>query len=555
MAQSCVTIPTLTRTDINTSQSFSTTVSALVSTLPGDVSTSVFRTCTVPSGVSTACVPTLTSTLITLPGSTTTVTVPVTITIDVPFTTTTTLFGSSCTDINTPPPDTTTPPPVITPPPTVLTSPSIVTSDSSTYTVIVTSTSTPPPYSSTPPPSLPTGTASAKKAVSVAPIVGGVVGGLAALALLGFLTWYLIKRTSKFDDFFNRDDTNNNNSAPYKKDPPVTDKPYHYGLVGQNNTNAVGVLPPTSPPPGAYGNDMGLPPSNSTPAAHIRNPSLTPLLAGVGAAAAASGFAAGSSSSRPSSSSSSQPLGPAVSHAAQGQGQGLPPAQNIPSQGYPPALQNWATNQGYGPMNSQGQGYGGQGYAGTSSSSGYAGGPGTTLSHNMSTTSTAPSTYSNPSWVGTSYNTAPGLVPVMATGIALNSQQHQQQHQQRPGHQRQPSSQGQQRQQYEDPFARTGSPVSVQEQRILQVTNAEPSSPYQPYAEASSSSSAGAGPSAGSSSGAQAAASPTYPTDGKGRPLNTLGEKAAMVHLDGGLYQQPPPGAAPAGAAPPAYDF
>ena len=41
--------------------------------------------------------------------------------------------------------------------------------------------------------------------------------------------------------------------------------------------------------------------------------------------------------------------------------------------------------------------------------------------------------------------------------------------------------------------------------------------------------------------------SSTAQMDGKGRPLSTLGEKAAFVHLDGGAYQ------APSTPAPPAY--
>jgi hypothetical protein len=94
----------------------------------------------------------------------------------------------------------------------------------------------------------------------------------------------------------------------------------------------------------------------------------------------------------------------------------------------------------------------------------------------------------------------------------------------------------------------------------LQVTNADPSEPlylpvgpsrqsyvggsYFPNQGAASSASASAGPSQASSGVATVAA------DGKGRPLNTLGEKAPLVHLDGGLYQEPAPDTVP---APPAY--
>ena len=101
------------------------------------------------------------------------------------------------------------------------------------------------------------------------------------------------------------------------------------------------------------------------------------------------------------------------------------------------------------------------------------------------------------------------------------------------------------RQQTSDPvYNRSGSPVSIQEQRILQVSNAGPD-------EASSSSAAINYPST---------ADATTAYDGKGRPINLGGEKPALVHLDGGRYEEPSAGGGgdgvaprPMGAAPPAY--
>ncbi|KAJ3576857.1 hypothetical protein NP233_g133 [Leucocoprinus birnbaumii] len=89
---------------------------------------------------------------------------------------------------------------------------------------------------------------------------------------------------------------------------------------------------------------------------------------------------------------------------------------------------------------------------------------------------------------------------------------------------------------------RTGSPVSFQERRILQVTNADllPQSPQTP----------GVG-----SSSLDNRLSVDPQRDGKGRIISK-GEKAPIVHLDGGRFQEDIAGSsssAPAGPAPPAY--
>ncbi|KDR73703.1 hypothetical protein GALMADRAFT_142159 [Galerina marginata CBS 339.88] len=654
----CVQTPSLTRTDVSTSESLFPTSSVLTSTLPGSVSTSIFRTCT-RTNTSIPCEPTLTSILVNIPGNTTVLTVPVTGTIDVPITNIVTLFGSSCSSsISTPPPDsptsssTTSSTPVFstsTPPPSIVTSSSVFTTDGSTFVSVFQSTTTPPPtvvdtsstgtslqftdssssftpptsssssstvptlsytsYSASPSTSAAvvvvqsTGTSlpnngvhqNDKKANNTGPIVGGVVGGLVALVVLGLLTWKLIKKQSRFDDVFNQDHKHHN--KPKKDSDP---KPYDYGLIGQS-TNPTGLDThgldnnagndvghqggqqagnnvgyqggnDTGYQGGQGGNDVGYQGGNNIgsggnttgsvpnqpPLQHLRNPSLAPLLAGVGAAAAAA-TANASASSRPSSSrpssSSSQPSGPLVTNAPQGQ---YPP---IPSSSYPPALQNWSNTQGYAPMNAPG----GYQNPATTNSQGYGAGPSMAgpssgLTHTGSVTSfgSDPSTYSTSSWAGPSgsgggsgpvFNPAlPGMVPLIAaTGMRNNNKQ------------KAPALP----QQYEDPFARSGSPVSIQEQRILQVTNGEPSSPganesgiYNPNAyysaEASSSSSTAAGPS--TSGGSQAGSSSTGGViDGKGRPLNFRGEKAPLVHLDGGVFEERAPDAPIVGPAPPAY--
>lgn len=295
--------------------------------------------------------------------------------------------------------------------------------------------------------------------------------------------------------------------------------------IGQSAGHSVGYQP---------GNEIGAQSSQPSAAqhlSHLRNPSLTPLLGAVGVAAAAGAAGASMasssrpSSSRPSSSGSSQPVGPLVS--------------NAPPSSYPPALQNWNNSQGYQAATNT-QGYG--------SGPSMAGPSGAASIHSMASGSSG---YAGSSWgAGPSSSSGahgasfqpplPGMIPLVATSMrrdnhSLAAQQH------------------------DDPFARTGSPVSIQEHRILQVTNAEPSSlsyrasgVYDPQAYYAgqgdaSSSSGGAGP---SSEGSQAGSS----TDGKGRPLNLRGEKAALVHLDGGLYQEPSSEMPPPGPAPPAYN-
>lgn len=348
---------------------------------------------------------------------------------------------------------------------------------------------------------------------------------------------------------------------PAKKDP--LSGPYQYGPVGQQDPHQpIGLSPPTSPgfqhsslgnDASLYntpsGNDMGGPPQgvsgnstgagystgagnstgvglsgnemgvqhndfgynvpNQDPVHHLRNPSFVPLLVGVAATAAGAGAGAASGHTRPNTSSStgqlstsSDPVGPLITHASPQQGMGYPPTQFV---SYPPALANYALQQQ--------QGFG-------------TGQAPQDLSHNNSIGSTG----TMPSSSGSGANL---LVP-MGSVMRRQSQYSQQPYQQV------------QQQQYEDPFARSGSPVSIQDNRVLQVMNAEPNR----YSEGSSS---GAGAFStpglfvvGSSSGVES-------IDGKGRPMDIRGEKAALVHLDGGAYQDPLPSERPGTPAPPAY--
>ncbi|RXW22072.1 hypothetical protein EST38_g3783 [Candolleomyces aberdarensis] len=386
---------------------------------------------------------------------------------------------------------------------------------------------------------------------NVAPIVGGVVGGIVGLAAVAMLTWYFFKKSTHFDRIFNRPDdfepSHHHNDKMGPLEDEVNAKGYQYGLVGHEATN------PGGPPSGGQevgmkgaggGNEIGYQPNaNETgyyqPTAnevgpyqptgnetgyqdphHVRTPSLAPLLTGLGAAAA--GSAAGAtaqsisgssrppSSGRPSTGGSTYPLIP--------QGQ----QQQQQQQGYPP--------QGYGGQGltayppSSGQSYGGsQGYYGSDHGHSYGG--------SASGHSTNPSMGS---WNGAPAQSQNNMIPVMVGGN---------------------------RQSYIDPENRAGSPVSIQEQRVLQVINPDNSYTFSSGGGASSavaggSSSSGAAYSSGAGSSSAAASA----VDGKGRPINFGGEKAPLVHLDGGRYEEPHlpvsaggPSTSSGDPAPPAY--
>jgi len=338
---------------------------------------------------------------------------------------------------------------------------------------------------------------------------------------------------------------------PGKKDP-LSD-PYQYGPVGQQDPHQpVGLSPPTSPgfqhsslgndarlynapagnnlggPPhgfsghstgvglsgneiGAQANDFGYNIPNQAPVHQLQNPLTVPLLVGVAATAVGAGVASGHT--RPNTSSStgrlstiSDPVGPLITHAPPQQGMGYPPLQFA---SYPPALANYASQQ---------QGFGtAQAPQGPLQQQ--------DLGHNNSIGSTG----SMPSGSGSGSNLVP-MGSVMRRPSQYPPQPYRQAQQQR----------------YEDPFARSGSPVSIQENRMLQVTNSESSR----YSDGSSTGAGALGTPGlfvvGSSSGGVSA-------DGKGRPLNLRGEKAGLVLLDGGAYQDPLLSEPPSTPAPPAY--
>ncbi|KAJ2929582.1 hypothetical protein H1R20_g7513, partial [Candolleomyces eurysporus] len=453
-----------------------------------------------------------------------------------------TLFTTSCTVTT---PDTPTPRPDTNPPtstPTTTTSTYTTVSNTtlpngavSTVTQTMTSVGLPSPTTQS------NNSNETGSGTNVAPIVGGVVGGIVGLAALAMVTWYFLP-----DDF----EPSHHNDKMGPLEDEVNAKGYQYGLVGHEATNPGG--PPSGGQEigmkGAGGNEVGYQPNvNETgyyqPTAnevgpyqptgnevyhggnetgyqdphHVRTPSLAPLLTGLGAAAAASAAGAtaqsisGSSrppsSGRPSTGGSTYPLIP--------QGQ-----QQQQQQGYPP--------QGYGAQGltayppSSGQSYGGsQGYYGSDHGHSYGG--------SASGHSTSPSMGS---WNGGPAQPQNNIMPVMAGGN---------------------------RQSYIDPENRAGSPVSIQEHRVLQVINPDNSYTFSSGGGASSAVAGGSSSSAAYSSGAGSSSAAAPAVDGKGRPINFGGEKAPLVHLDGGRYEEPL-GPAPAGGpsssgepAPPAY--
>ena len=321
--------------------------------------------------------------------------------------------------------------------------------------------------------------------------------------------------------------------------------------IGQSTTGVSGTnggLGQASGPPGTLGTDGGLGQtvvsgggpsvvSNLPPISHAADPSLIPLVAEIGAAAVGSGiYAAATSSrhsSRPSTGSSSQVLGPLVTPAT-------------PQGSYPSALQNWNASRGYG-----------QAQAGPSTFPNNYGNDAPRPS--FGSVASTGSAYSTSSLIGDS--SGPPNLPSMGA-----SSQYQQQHHRHTssfsdsggsgGPPNLPSmgasSQYQQHHRHTSSFGRVAS---------LQVAN-NTDYGYQPYAEAGSPSfsrsvSAGAGIGGGSSSSSsprqqqQQQQAPLY--DGKGRPVDMPPEKAPLVHLDGGLYQEPPSRNPNSANEPPAY--
>lgn len=374
------------------------------------------------------------------------------------------------------------------------------------------------------------------------------MGGLAVLFLLGFFTLRFIKKQHRFDSLFNGKDDDRNSTIALRKNPLESDftTSYDYNPIGQKKPPS-GITPPSSPPPGAQN-----PFSNSNSVTHGRRPSITPLLAGAGAAGGlelannAVGSSSASHHTNGASASSRQGLlaqTPMSAGNVQPQGYYSPQPQqsiagpsNAPAMSYPPKPQQadtWNAALLYGPSTS------------SAVQTGYAA---SALTPNPSVGSSTQQSTST----GLGYNTSVGSTATGATswGAASSSTSTAMRRQSAQAGfgalGQQPQTQTQQTPmlftQYEDPFARSGSPVSIQEQRILQVVNAEPSSP--------SNSSYAMRPLSTAQplhvtnlNGAEQEAAGGAVVGGAAVPAARRTEKG--VHLDGAMYQDP--------EGPPAY--
>ncbi|EAU88917.1 hypothetical protein CC1G_10563 [Coprinopsis cinerea okayama7 len=537
----CSSSPTLTSTIQDVGQVVFTTTIETVTTPEPELSTSleVTTVCSTnsTSPISTSCSTSTITEIITIPADP--ITTFVTEVTSTPTTreVPTTLFTTICPpDVDPPPPPPSSPPP---PPPT---------SDDNNQS------------SYTPPPTSPSsgsaggsstgslGDTSASSAptdlsqddgggegTNVAPIVGGVIGGFVGLVAIVMITWFFIKKSTgsgRFDRMFNKglelEDDIQPTGHPEKPFPPkpgagqygynpVSQEPIGHGpnSGGLHNQGGFGQYQDTAYHPNApqgqgphdmFTNSTGYQPGGNEynpyspgESHHVRTPSAAPLLGGLGAAAAAAtGHAVAGSSSRPSTNSGRPSTGGSMQPLLQHQQVYGPVSNydNAPPSGYP-------SNHGQHPPQ------------------GFSYPPSSNLSHSLSAGSSSAgassvSPYGHGPYVQHGVP-PPGIATTMAGGL----------------HQRDESVTS---------VGRSGSPVSIQNTQVLQVMNPEPSN----YGEGSSSGAAGSG----------SGTATQY--DGKGRPVNTRGEKAPIVHLDGGRYEEP---IAPAegttqpssGPAPPAY--
>ncbi|KAE9398991.1 hypothetical protein BT96DRAFT_712517 [Gymnopus androsaceus JB14] len=291
MSTSCTSSPTSTDTQLVTSTTVSTTFSVETTTLPGTPSPIVSTFCaafSTPSPLSTTlgtsvCISTGTSTIgtTTIGGGVTTTQVPGVTTIFNTITQFSTLFGSSCTVINTTPaptPSTVTVLSVTTPPPSTITFQSTSTLANGQVTAqMVTLTSTLPPSSfivtstSTGFLANETGGSSTSSSSShLGAIIGGALGGALALIAVLVLVWcFIMRRRRRWDDIFDKDIYTVTNSSSKKRFAldDVEPKPYDYGLVGALPTlsNAL----PLSP-------DMGMRPTTAGTMQGSVSPPVTP---------------------------------------------------------------------------------------------------------------------------------------------------------------------------------------------------------------------------------------------------------------------------------------
>ncbi|TFK23434.1 hypothetical protein FA15DRAFT_757212 [Coprinopsis marcescibilis] len=553
---SCRSTPTLTSTLERVVQSVFEVTLTRESTLPGATSTRtvLVETCSTVNASAvppeTACSETESLSTTTLPGVVTEVTITTESSTPVTSFLTTTLFGFDCPpDVPEPSPD---PEPSPSPSPSPETSDPLPNPSGSSIQRPGISQSSGGPRGT---PTLPA-TDNAGSGTNVAPIVGGAIGGFVGLIAIVALIWFLIKRNSnkRFDGLFDQDELHTvpkpeKHGHGYDPVGPDSVKPrpiagldvpshhyqdamvyqggnfqetgYHGGQYQDTGYQGQGQYQDFAPQTGQDGftnntyqptNDMGGYPPD---AHHVRNPSVGPLVAGVAAvatgaslhAAAASSSHLSTTSGRPSTGGSMSPL---IQH---------PPPQSHQPQGYPPPgqqpLTNFAPNNGPGYPYNPGQAPPPQGYS-------Y---PPSNLSHNLSvgTYSSGPAVSSAHGGYGAYGGMAVGGA---ATGLAGGYSGH--------GHERDESVSS---------IGRTGSPVSISNAHVLQVMN-----PEGLFA---------ANNAGGSSSGGVSAAAAAPLVDGKGRQINTKGEKQPIVHLDGGRYEETAQTVGTtqpvAGPAPPAY--
>ncbi|KAJ7137864.1 hypothetical protein C8R44DRAFT_847932 [Mycena epipterygia] len=322
MSTSCSTSATATTTSVFTTDSTSTSFSTSLSTEPPSVTTITTQACALGSS-DILCLSTATTITSTLPGIVTTITVPVTKTVPITSSETLTLFGSSCTVINTSLPSLPSIPSIpslpassgsgtfsmSTPDPIVITSQSASTLANGQVTAIMeTITTTQPPSVVYVGPSSTSGSNQAPQnnpdnssSPNIGAIVGGVVGGFFGLIGIVLVIWFVMKRRRRWDDIFDKEDTDiapprrPRTTKRFSLDAEIEPKPYQYGLVGQSRSPPIGISPPSSPP------SLGLshPPG--------RQHTLTPLQ--LPTSASTPGLSAGTTiSSRPSTAGSMRPL-------------------------------------------------------------------------------------------------------------------------------------------------------------------------------------------------------------------------------------------------------
>ena len=378
-----------------------------------------------------------------------------------------------------------------------------MTSDGSTYLTVFTSTTA----------SLPTATQeSSSSSTNIPVIVGGVLGGISALVLVALLAWHLLKKKAPFhdDDFMNDTTT----TDPFQKNPAPDF--YQYNPVAQQDTQAVGNSFPNSPAAQGFGNNAGPfnSPMGNEPGGQYGGMGNTPMTNNIGMQPGATGndVMYNLPNQLPVHNLQNPPLAPLLVGGAAAAAGALAARQTRPTttsssgsdfpligyaQQYPPALATYPQQQAYGPAQ--------------------VGHP--NLVHSLSVGSTTASAYS-----ASSSNPRTSGVDFVPMAMAQPGQYPQQQYVQMP-HPRYDNG----------PYSQPSSTsANAQDNALLQVRNPEPEMSAQ-----NSSGTPGLSVVGSSSSAAQ--------SDGKGRPLNTMGEKAAFVHLDGGAYQ------VPSTPAPPAY--